>query len=176
MVRMWDCIVGCFMIVVGVALQSIIAGLVAFPILLGLQALGLEARWLGVGTWAFVLVLLNVVGFVDYYRFRQSNKAGAFHMIPRAIQRIRTGREFAGIVVDETGTPVDPQAPIRAGTRLAAGLAVTLVAVVAFLFGLTSRGEGALVVMGCGMMAFPIGILIALQAILAYAGAIRRVR
>jgi hypothetical protein len=164
------------MIVVGIALQTIIAGLIALPILLGLQALGLEARWVGVATWAFVFVLLNVLGFVDYYRFRQSNKAGAFHMIPRAIQRIRTGREFDGIVVDETGTPVDPQAPIRAGARLAAGLAVIIVAAAAFVFGLTSRGDGALVVMGCGMIAFPVGILITLQALLAYAGAIRRVR
>jgi hypothetical protein len=174
--RIWDWIVAITMIVLGLTCGAIIAGLLTFPLVWGLNGLGLAGRWVDWTAFGFVFVLLNAVGFVDYYWLRRVTKAGeagVFHFVPRAIERIRSGHELG--VSAETGMPVDLQAPVRARARLVSGLAVVGLGVLAFFLGATySRNEWAMVLVALSLIAFVAGVAIVIQAALAYAGFIRR--
>ncbi|HEX8520827.1 MAG TPA: hypothetical protein VF669_01140, partial [Tepidisphaeraceae bacterium] len=97
--RFWDCIVGITVIVIAIIAGGIVAGLIAMPVTLGLGYLidltgprgGVAFLCSTIGVFA----ILQTAGFYDFYRRRRANyatgQAGFFHLIPRAIQRIRTG-------------------------------------------------------------------------------------
>ena len=80
--RIWDWIVGVFMIVVGVCIGAAIAGLIGFPLALGIEQLigwsGKKDSWAFFGCWIFMFFLLQAAGFYDYYRRRRINIGDRF--------------------------------------------------------------------------------------------------
>lgn len=180
--RIWDWIVGLTMIAIAIAVGGIIAALVAMPVYLGLaylidlqEAKGTVVWWC---TWAGMFVILHSAGFYDFYRRGRANsvtgEAGFFHLIPRAIQRIRTGYELAGFVDEATGKPTTAEAPINAPRRGIVALLLTCGCVTAFLFGMQAKGDWAALVAAVGLIGALIGLALLLQVLLAYAGFIRR--
>src|SRR5262245_7180527 len=123
--RVWDWIVGLFMIAVAIIAGGIVAGMIAIPVTFGIgRLIDLEGNKGGVAFLCSaigVFAILQAVGFYDFYVRRKVNyatgKAGFFHLAPRAIQRMRTGDELQGFVDEATGKPTTIQAPIKAGRR-----------------------------------------------------------
>jgi hypothetical protein len=125
-----------------------------------------------------VFAILQAAGFYDFYRRRRVNyatgEAGFFHLVPRAIQRMRTGYELEGFVDQATGKPTTIQAPINATRRGVVALLLTIASVAALLFGAQAKGEWTLVFAGAGFIGMLAGLALLAQAMLAYAGFIRR--
>src|SRR5690242_9796630 len=102
--RVWDWIVGLWMIAVAIVAGGIVAGMIAIPVTFGLgHLIDLEGHKGGVAflcSTIGVFVILQAAGFYDFYWRRKvsyaTRKAGFFHLIPRAIQRMRTGYELDG--------------------------------------------------------------------------------
>ncbi len=174
MAKAWDWVVGLSLLAVGLPLQAIIAALVATPVILGLVAIGVKEQWVAIATWILMLVLLNVAGFVDYYHFRQINRAGVFHFVPRALERIRRGHELPNAIEESTGEPVDIQGPIAAGVRLVCSILISIASAAAFVFAITGKGDALTVLAAVSLVAFPIGLLLTAQASLAYVGVLKR--
>ena len=180
--RIWDWIAGLAMIAVAIVAGGVVAGMIAIPVTLGLDYLiDLEGKKGGVAALCSaigVFVILQAAGFYDFCRRRRANyatgEAGLFHLIPRAIQRIRTGYELQGFVDEATGKPTTVQAPINAARRGIVALLLTVASVAVFLFGAQAKGEWTLVVAGAGLIGTFVGLAFLAQVMLAYAGFIRR--
>lgn len=180
--RVWDWIVGCTMIAVAIVAGGVVAGMIAIPVTFGLGYLiDLEGRKGGVAflcSTIGVFAILQAAGFYDFYWRRKANyatgKAGVFHLIPRAVQRMRTGYELEGFIDEATGKPTTVQAPINAARRGVAALLLTLASVAAVVFGAQAKGEWTLVLAGAGLIGTLVGLALLAQVALAYAGFIRR--
>jgi len=180
--RIWDWIVGVTMIVVALFAGGVVAALIAMPVTVGVaHVFGLDDKksdWAGVGSWVFTFALLQAAGLYDYYRRRTINtatgNAGLFHLIPRAIQRMRTGQEAVGFIDAGTGQPANLQAPINAAARGLSGLVLFVASVAAVIYCALGKGAWTLVVTAAGFLGAIIGLVIILQACFAYAGFIAR--
>ena len=180
--RIWDWIVSLAMILIAIVAGGIIAGMIAIPVTFGIGFLidlhGSSGGGVFLCSAIGVFVILQIAGFYDFYRRRRANyatgEAGFFHLIPGAIQRMRTGYEMAGFVDQATGKPTTIQAPINAGRRGVVALLVTVASATAFYFGAQAKGEWTLVVAGLGMIGTLVGLALLAQVALAYAGFIRR--
>lgn len=182
--RIWDWIVGVVMIALALIVGAFIAGLIGFPISLGvdylLRLLGKTSNWSFFGSWIFTFILLEAAGFYDYYYRRRINsvtgEAGIFHLIPRAIERIKTGHEALGFVDAVSGQPTALEAPINAAARGWSGLVLFIASVATVIYCAPRNGGLTLVLTGVGLLAAAIGLTFIIQALLAYAGFINRKR
>jgi hypothetical protein len=95
MQRIWDIIVGSFMILVGLAVGVVIAGLIAIPVIVALPEEVGKKTWIGYAVGAGILVILNAASFYDVYRRRRANmvygSSGIIHLVPRGVRLIMTG-------------------------------------------------------------------------------------
>src|SRR5688572_14963280 len=103
--RVWDVAVGIIMILTSLAFQVVISAFTALAVGFAI------AEW---QDWSFAscfwilfalqFVVFNIAAFYDFYRRRRINRvtvtgeAGIFHLVPRAIHRMRFGTE--GVVQD----------------------------------------------------------------------------
>ena len=180
--RVWDWIVGLTMIAIAIVAGGIVAGMIAIPITMGFGYLiHFEGRTGGLvflSSAIGMFVILQSAGFYDFYRRRRAvyatGRAGFFYLIPRAIQRMRTGYELAGFIDKSTGKPTTVQAPVNAARRGVVAVLLIFASVAAAVFGATAKGEWTLVVTGLGLIGTIVGLALLAQVVLAYAGFIRR--
>jgi hypothetical protein len=180
--RIWDWVVGLTMIAMAIVAGGVVAGMIALPVTFGLGYLmDLEGRKGGVAflcSTVGVFSILQAAGFYDFYCRRKVNyatgKAGFFHLVPRAIQRMRTGYELEAFIDETTGMPTTIGAPINAARRGVVALLLTVASAAAFFFGVQAKGEWMLVVAGAGLIGTLVGLAFLAQVMLAYAGFIRR--
>lgn len=172
------------MIAIALFVGGFIAGLIGFPVSLAtdhfVASQGKESNWSFFGSWIFTFVLLQAAGFYDYYRRRRINSvtgyAGIFHLIPRAIQRIKTGHEVLGFVDASIAQPTTLQSPINAALRGWIGLILLVASIATVIYCFTRNGQWTLVLIGIGLIGAPAGLTLLIQAFLAYAGFIDRKR
>jgi hypothetical protein len=180
--RVWDWIVAVTMIAIAIVVGGIIAGMIAISVMLGLSYLinlegqkgGMAFLFLTVGVFA----ILQTVAFYEFYRRRRANyvtgDAGFFFLIPRAVQRMRTGYELEGFVDATTGKTTTIQAPVNAARRGILALLLSIASIAAVFFGAQAKGEWPLVVAGAGLIGFFAGLVLLMQVMLTYVGFIRR--
>jgi hypothetical protein len=180
--RIWDWIVGLTMIAMAIVAGGIVSGMIGFPVMVGISHLvDLEGGKDGVVflcSTIGVFAILQAAGFYDFYWRRRANyatgKAGFFHLVPRAIQRMRTGYEAEGFIDEATGMLTTIQAPINAARRGVVAVVLTVASVAAFCFGVQAKGEWALVIACAGLIGAVVALALLAQVMLAYAGFIRR--
>jgi len=94
--RIWDAIVGSFMLISGLFISTIIGGLIAIPVTAVLPEAWMKPVWSGPVLVSSMILLLNAAAFYDFYRRRTINSAifsaGRIHLVPRGLHRILYGK------------------------------------------------------------------------------------
>ena len=97
MARVWDMIVGLFMLLSGLFISTVIGALFAMPIAAVLPRAWTEPKWSGLVAVTSIVLLLNGAAFYDFYRRRTINTAlsssGRIHLVPRGLHRMLYGTE-----------------------------------------------------------------------------------
>ena len=95
--RLWDVVVGVFMVATGGLFTFILAALFAMALVPVFPEKWMSRTWFSAMVVVALFVILTSAAFYDFHRKRRYSglprSAGRVHMIPRGVHRIRFGRD-----------------------------------------------------------------------------------